>query len=69
MEPKGMWDNIEPLYEVDFIGMKCLKFLESRIQIKNTVSIVPIIGGYKSLSGSKESELETETDKIFPEIF
>ena len=69
MEPKGMMDKIEPLYEVHFIGMKCLKFLESRIQIKNTVSIVPIIGGYKRLSGSKEAEFETETGKIFPEIF
>ncbi len=52
MEVKGMMDRIDPVDGLDFIGRKCLKFLEPQAQNKKTVSIVPIIGEYRSLPGN-----------------
>ena len=51
MEIKGMVDKIGYPGRTHFIGKKCLKFLEPNFQLKNTVSIVPIIGEYRILSG------------------
>lgn len=44
MELKEVIDKNWPQCKAHFIGKKCLKFIESEIQIKNAVSIVPIIG-------------------------
>lgn len=69
MEVKGMMDKIGPLGRVHFIGKKCFKFLEQNVQTKSVVSIVPIIGEYKSLSGFGAPELEIGKDKTTTELF
>lgn len=57
MEVKGMMDKIGLQEGSIFIGKKCQKFLVSAQPIQNTVSIVPIIGEYKGLSGIQGNEL------------
>lgn len=69
MEPKGMMDKVRPQKGGHFIGKKCQKFLESRIEPKNTVSIVPIIGEAGRLSGFATPGFQISSIKTRPELF
>ncbi len=57
METKGMMDKIGPPGRFFFIGKKCQKFIENPGYVKNTVSIVPIIG--RKLSSSDWRPVKT----------
>lgn len=55
MEPQGKKDGMGLEIKANFIGKKCHKFLESKAEPKNTVSIVPIIGRTLRLSEKNRS--------------
>jgi hypothetical protein len=67
MEGKGLVGKYGSPGGSNFIGKKCLKFLEPTILVQNTVSIVPIIGEYKGLS--EIQVIETDRNVRYTELF
>ena len=64
-----MMVKVRPQSGSHFIGNKCQKFIESRIEPQNTVSIVPIIGEYSGLSGFTTPRYEISSIKARPVLF